>query len=160
MDTFVSDLTQRFPALKYEQGDTFYWSPSEGVVHYRSPREDADLWSLLHETSHGLLKHRDFSSDFELLSLEVAAWTKATQLARELGCEPIDQDYVEDCLDTYRDWLHKRCKCPSCGLEALQADERTYQCLNCLSVWSVTQNRHCRHYRTRLDSPKSAHNNQ
>jgi len=149
MDTFVSTLQQRFPQISFRAADTFYWSPREQAVHYRTTENATDTWSLLHETSHALLSHTDYGSDFELLSLEVAAWERAQSLAKELDVPAIDTEYIEDCLDTYRDWLHKRSACPDCGQTSLQTSERAYRCLNCAETWQVTQNRHCRHYRAR-----------
>lgn len=149
MDTFVSKLAAHFPELTFEPGEAFLWSPTTRRVQYRQAENATDTWSLLHETSHGLLDHHNFTSDFELLSLEVAAWARAEELAEAFGIEPIDRVYVEDCLDTYRDWLHRRCTCPNCGQESLQTSEKAYTCLNCDESWQVTQNRHCRHYRAR-----------
>jgi len=149
MASFVDLLRQKFPELTFEPGDTFVWSPRTRSVRYRTTENATDTWSLLHETSHALLGHTDFRSDFELLSLEVAAWERAQKLAQELGQAPIDTEYIEDCLDTYRDWLHKRATCPSCGQASLQTSDRAYACLNCSATWQVTQNRHCRHYRAR-----------
>lgn len=149
MDTFVKHLATRFPELTFEEGDQFLWSPQTRTVHYRRPTNATDAWSLLHETSHGLLGHSNFTSDFELVSLESAAWTRAEELAISLELEPIDREYIEDCLDTYRDWLHRRCTCPNCSQESLQTSPTAYQCLNCGQTWRVTQNRHCRLYRAR-----------
>jgi hypothetical protein len=155
MDTFVKQLAERFPELTFEPGDQFLWSPATSSVHYRATTNATDVWSLLHETSHGLLGHANFASDFELLSLESAAWARAEELAALLELEPIDREYIEDCLDTYRDWLHRRCTCPVCGQESLQTDPRAYRCLNCSQTWQVTQNRHCRLYRARKSTEKN-----
>lgn len=156
MATFVEQLVERFPELTFEPGDQFLWSPQTRTVHYRRTANATDVWSLLHETSHGLLDHSNFTSDFELLSLESAAWARAEELAASLELDPIDREYIEDCLDTYRDWLHRRCTCPNCAQESLQTSSTTYQCLNCGQTWQVTQNRHCRLYRARKGDKANA----
>ena len=57
MDTFVSKLAVRFPELTFEPGEAFLWSPTTRRVQYREAENATDMWSLLHETSHGLLGH-------------------------------------------------------------------------------------------------------
>jgi hypothetical protein len=59
----------------------------------------------------------------------------------------LDNNHIQDCLDTYRDWLHRRSKCPTCGMHVLQKDVRTYQCFNCDASWRVSAGRFARPYR-------------
>jgi hypothetical protein len=129
-------------------GDTFLWSPKDRTVVYDPVKLSTDIgqWSLLHEIAHATLQHQTYESDFELLQLEVAAWKEAKQLAATFHRD-IDDKYVEDCLDTYREWLHQRSTCPTCGSVGLQHDPREYRCHNCLSTWHVSQSRFCRPYR-------------
>lgn len=129
-------------------GETFLWSPKDKTVVYSPLKlaEQTGQWSLLHEIAHATLGHHTYDSDFELLQLEVAAWKEAKQLASSLQIE-VDDNYIEDCLDTYRDWLHQRSTCPTCGSVGLQHGPREYRCHNCLSVWHVSSSRFCRPYR-------------
>jgi hypothetical protein len=149
MDILLDKLRLDFPALNIIEGDTFCWSPHDQVVYYAPARKRTDAWTLLHEASHGILQHTTFTSDFELLRLEMAAWEKAKQLAARYKLQ-ISDDHIEDCLDTYRDWLHKRSLCPSCDVKSLQIDSSTYGCINCKTNWRVSNSRLCRPYRTKL----------
>lgn len=144
----LASLQAQFPAVQFLAGTMFRWSPRTNQVEYIDSLLDTDRgrWALLHEASHAVLGHTSYESDFELLAMEVAAWEKAKILARNLGLT-IDQDHIQDCLDTYRDWLHRRSTCPTCGSVSLQQDSRTYHCHNCLATWHVTAERFCRPYR-------------
>jgi len=159
MKEVVARLVKDFPEIRFARGKTFCWSPQTRTVTYSSVHSsEVSAWSLFHEVGHALLDHRGYDSDFELLLLEVRAWEKAVELAKTYGVE-IDSDHVQDCLDTYRDWIHQRSTCPQCGNQSLQEDSRTYRCFNCRSVWKVTASRFCRPYRrthgiaTTLKSP-------
>lgn len=146
----VDKLTTKYPDLLLKSGETYYWSPSDKTVFYRS--EDTSQegnWALLHESGHAILNHENYFSDFELVKLEVEAWEKAKEIATDFGLE-IDEDHIQDCLDSYRDWLHKRSLCPDCRLSSVQTDERTYTCIFCQKKWQVTAERFCRPYRKSL----------
>jgi hypothetical protein len=106
------------------------------------------IFSLLHELGHALLEHKDYTYDVELLKIEVAAWDRARTLAEQYGVT-LDEDHIQDCLDTYRDWLHLRATCPTCFGRSLQSTETCYRCFNCQTEWSVTRSRLCRPYRLR-----------
>lgn len=142
-------LAKEFEHLKFLPGESFYWSPETCEVFYDQNRADdkTGSWSLLHETSHALLGHSTYEADIELLHLEVAAWAHANKMASKYGIS-IDDDYIQDCLDTYRDWLYRRSICPGCGTQCLQSDETThYRCFNCHTRWHVSPSRFCRAYR-------------
>ncbi len=149
MNDLVSTLAATYPKLKFVAAESFYWCPETSEVFYDQNRgEDATAgWSLLHETSHALLGHSSYEADIELLHLEVAAWSHAVKIASMYGVA-IDNDYIQDCLDTYRDWLYRRSVCPGCGTQCLQADETShYRCYNCHTRWHVSPSRFCRAYR-------------
>jgi len=149
MQDVIDQLSAKYTKLKFVQGNSFYWSPETQEIFYSAERDgQKSLWSLLHETGHALLGHINYKSDFELLSLELSAWEKAKQLATEMNMV-IDQDHIEDCLDTYRDWLHKRSICPTCNVKCLQQDNhKYYRCFNCHTNWQVSTSRFCRAYRS------------
>jgi hypothetical protein len=147
----LKQLTKTYPELTFSESEQFYWSPKKMTVFY-DPKKlaiDTGSWSLLHETSHGILGHRSYSSDFELLKYEVEAWQKAKDIAREYDIQ-IAQEHIEDCLDSYRDWLYARSTCTLCRLNSLQVSDNTYECLNCGNVWRVSASRFCRPYRMAL----------
>jgi hypothetical protein len=149
MQPLIDKLSQDYPELCYKAGSQFCWSPETGEIFYNTSAKGARAaWSLLHETGHALLGHTSYKADFELLRLEVAAWDKARELAADIGVT-IDENHIEDCLDTYRDWLYKRSICPTCSNKCLQQDDyKHYRCFNCHTVWRVSASRFCRAYRT------------
>jgi len=149
MDKLIAELQSKFPALRFTPGKQFCWSPETGEIFYKAhARGKQATWSLLHETGHALLEHHGYKADFELLRLEAAAWERAHGLAEGLGLA-IDEDHVQDCLDTYRDWLYKRSICPACTTKCLQqGDFVHYRCFNCHTTWRVTASRFCRAYRS------------
>lgn len=147
MKQLLTRLTRDYPDLQFKPGTQFLWSPSQQVIYYSTDRTDeSSIWSLLHELGHATLGHTDFKNDFSLLQMEADAWEQAVVIAKQYD-HYIDEDHIQDCLDTYRDWLHQRSTCPTCGATSLQTDAHTYQCFNCQQTWHVAQNRHCRPYR-------------
>jgi hypothetical protein len=157
MDELVSTLQVQSPALRFTPGSQFCWSPETGEIFYKAGTKGRRaVWSLLHETGHALLGHASYKADFELLRLEIAAWERARQLAQTLKIE-IDEEHIQDCLDTYRDWLHKRSICPNCTTKCLQqGDFVHYRCFNCHTTWRVTASRFCRAYRSTKNIPQAA----
>ena len=150
MDNLISSLEAKYPNINFEKGEKFYWSPSKKVVYYKEFDKDLDSskWALLHEVGHALLKHKDYEKDFTLLRMEVLAWEKAKKIAKDFS-EKIDEDHIQDCLDTYRDWIYKRSQCPNCSTISLQnSKDNKYKCFNCLAIWKVTSSKFCRPYRT------------
>jgi hypothetical protein len=149
MDSLLAELRIRFPELNFRDGQQFCWSPQTQEVIYASSVDATHAtWSLLHETGHALLNHRGYQADFELIRMEVAAWERARSLGQELNYT-ISENHIQDCLDTYRDWLYKRSICPSCSTKCLQQQDLIrYRCFNCHTVWSVTPSRFCRTYRS------------
>jgi hypothetical protein len=153
MQSLINKLTDSYPQLTFTAGRQFYWSPESREIFYKqgSDGEQAS-WSLLHETGHALLGHASYRGDFELVRLEAEAWERARQLAADFGIE-IDEDHIQDCLDTYRDWLYKRSICPACSTQCLQqGDFSHYRCFNCRTTWKVSASRFCRAYRQTKDS--------
>ncbi len=148
MSTIVTQLIKDFPSLSFLESDSFYWSPRKHAIHYAALDNETTVskWSLLHEVGHALLEHQDYQTDFDLLLLEISAWEKAKELAKNYN-EKIDPDHIQDCLDTYRDWLYSRSTCPKCTNCSLQIDTHTYSCFNCNEVWHVSRSRKCRTYR-------------
>lgn len=146
MEQVVNQLQKDFPNLSFLADEQFYWSPKDQTVHYKKGSNPRNLWTLFHETSHGILGHKTFNTDFELLQIEMAAWNHAHELGKKYNID-IDVDHIENCLDTYRDWLHKRSVCPKCSLKGLQTSSSIYKCINCSHVWRVSKNRLCRPYR-------------
>jgi len=157
IDNLIGQLQAQFSDLRFTPGNQFCWSPETGEIFYKAAaRGRQAVWSLLHETGHALLGHKTYEADFELIKLEVAAWERARRLADSLGLK-IDEDHIQDCLDTYRDWLYKRSICPNCTTKSLQqGDFVHYRCFNCHTVWRVSASRFCRAYRRSAGVPQPA----
>lgn len=146
METFVNKLRRDFPALQFVEGPLASWSHQERIVYFSTTSSQSDKWTALHELGHALLEHQDFTSDADLLQKEIEAWDEAVELGRKYQVA-IDPDHIQNCLDTYRDWLHKRSSCPNCGSHGLQQNKALYHCLSCQTTWKVGSNRFCRPYR-------------
>jgi hypothetical protein len=149
MQVIIDKLSKLYPELTFTAGKQFCWSPETNEIFYnKSASGQKAIWSLLHETGHALLGHTSYEADFELIRLEVAAWEKARELAVSFD-QPIDEDHIQDCLDTYRDWLYKRSICPNCSTKSIQQNDFIhYRCFNCHTAWRVTASRFCRSYRS------------
>lgn len=148
-NTLLAKLHTDYASIQFKPASSYYWSPKDRTVYYQDNDESTiGSWTLLHELSHGLLNHETYQSDYELVLLEVQAWDYANTLARELRIT-IDEDHIQDCLDSYRDWQYKRSLCPDCNLGGIQIDQHTYSCMFCNGSWHVSEARFCRPYRRR-----------
>lgn len=148
LNKLLSTIRSDFPEIEFRLSSRFSWHASSKHISYRQLDDIKAIWALLHEIGHAELDHADFTSDMDLLQKEVAAWAKAHEIAKRYDII-IDQDYIEDNLDSYRDWLHVRATCPTCYERCLQTDKHTYNCHNCGTSWHVTGSRLCRPYRRR-----------
>ncbi|MFA5004202.1 MAG: hypothetical protein WC498_02890 [Candidatus Saccharimonadales bacterium] len=148
MDDILTKIQADHPQLSFAEGSHFSWHAHRNHVSYKASKngDHKGTWALLHEVGHALLAHAEYTNDVQLLQMEVVAWEKATELAKSYGLE-IDEDYMQDCLDTYRDWLHLRSTCPTCHSRSAQETPSTYRCFNCQTTWKVTRSRLCRPYR-------------
>lgn len=149
MKTLINTIQQAYPHITFAPADRFYWQPEMQTVHY-APDDTSDQahWSLFHELAHALLGHKTYRTDLELLLLEAEAWTYAKALLQaHHPSSPIAEDHIQDCLDTYRDWLHARSMCPSCDQVGLQQTKYAYHCINCRQAWRVSMQRFKRPYR-------------
>jgi hypothetical protein len=135
-------LEKDYPDIKFIPGKTFAWSPRKGVIMYTSHQANSDhgVWALLHEVAHATLKHKDCNNDFDLLKLERTTWEQACEIGKKYGIS-IDNEHIQDCLDTYRDWLHDRASCPNCKVVSLQRQDGLYKCFNCKTAWQVSNSR-------------------
>lgn len=152
--TLLRELVRQYPDLLYVESKDFYWSPKDQTVHFNLEKLNTveGGWSLIHELAHGLLRHSTYKTDYELLSYEVAAWQKAVEIAG-LHNVHIETDHIEECLDSYRNWLYARSTCPTCKLNSLQVSPDAYKCMNCLCKWTVSPSRFCRPYRLKTKTP-------
>jgi hypothetical protein len=136
--TLLNKLTTDYPHFHFTESDDSYWDPSARTVFYTVD----DPEQLLHELSHALLGHSGYTRDIELIGMERDAWEKARSLAPSYQVA-INDDSVQDHLDTYRDWLHNRSTCPSCKATGRQTTKDTYHCDACGQDWRVNEARMC-----------------
>lgn len=139
MSELVARLSRDYPQFNFAMANRARWSTSEQTIYCT----DDDMQTL-HELGHALCGHNHYVQDIELLSIERAAWDRAIQLAPQYDIR-ITEDVVEDALDSYRDWLHARSKCPHCDQTGLQShDSLDYYCPNCGTTWTASDGK-CRH---------------
>lgn len=155
-----SDLVKKvktdYSQFKFKPGKEAHWSPATSTIIFNPAAASTEqTYGLLHELAHALLKHKDYRSDFELLKLEAEAWQLAAKLGKSYGIG-ISEDYIQNCLDTYRDWLHRRSACPVCDMHVMQRDAQHYHCHNCQTLWQVSSARFLRPYRKTVRKIKPA----
>ncbi len=150
MRALLELLRADFPAISFVEAPAFSWSSQERTIFFTDSTEHAS-WSLLHEMGHMLANHNSYDSDIELLQMEAEAWQAAKQVARKYN-HAIDDDHIEQCLDSYRDWLHQRSTCTVCAQAGLERNTGCYQCINCGHGWQVGHDRFCRVYRKKTES--------
>jgi hypothetical protein len=152
-EAFISQLRLDYPDFKFEPGAQEHWSPGSKTVTYNLDQPLRELrYGVLHELAHALLGHADYQNDFELLKLEANAWDMASEIGHRYHVD-IGSDHIQNCLDTYRDWLHRRSACPNCGMHVLQKDSASYHCFNCQTNWKVSPGRFVRSYRRKQKQP-------
>lgn len=150
----VKNIMADYRQFRFAPAKQYKWSPSNSTIYFSKDMAGSKngLWSLLHELGHALLGHREFSSDIELIKIERAAWDRALMVAGNYGLS-IDENYIEDCMDTYRHWLSERSRCPQCQHTGLQLDGGEYNCINCNCSWQVSDSQACKVVRHTTKKP-------
>lgn len=142
MTSLFKRLQKDYPDFTFEKSAEFWWSASDNTIHIDTAASDSQAFTL-HELSHALLNHRGYTYDVDLIKLERDAWHYAvTELMDRYGVE-IDDQLVQDNLDTYREWLHARSTCPDCEATGLQTKDTHYRCLGCGAQWRTNEARMC-----------------
>ena len=139
--SLISQLKTSYPDFSFKKADHFLWSSSEQTIYYISNNHN-DSAFLLHELSHAILNHSNYSHDVELIAMESKAWDKAIDLGNKYNVQ-IDGSIIQSTLDTYRDWLHRRSSCPACTATGIQTGGNSYKCLACNNKWQVNEARLC-----------------
>jgi Zn finger protein HypA/HybF involved in hydrogenase expression len=139
--SLLHKLKTDYPNIFFIASDTFSWDPDLKTVFYANEGPQFKAL-LLHEVSHGLLEHRAYKRDIELLAMEAAAWNKAKELATQYHF-PVSDTVAEEHLDTYRDWLHARSTCTHCSATGYQSSKDMYTCPACTTEWRVNEARIC-----------------
>ncbi len=159
-EVFLECLKADFPDLRFVQGRKFAFRPPRTIMvesfgdgsgvmtgeklsrateeapsEAAKGRPDIGEWKLLllHELGHATLGHRNFKTNVERLKMEVAAWEKAREFTSLYGVE-FDDELMESELDSYRDWVHQKSRCPKCGLTRYETPEGGYHCPRCENI--------------------------
>ena len=128
---FLKRLMADFPELRFVIGSRFsFRSPRTVVI---GPQEPFSELLVLHEVGHAICKHKSFRMDVTRLKMENQAWEEARKLAVRYGIE-VDEEVIQGELDTYRDWLHQKSRCPRCGLTRFQTPDGSYHCPRCENI--------------------------
>jgi len=125
---FLRKIKKTYPNLTFKEGARFSFRPKTTIIFNPSMKNFELL--LLHELGHALNGDFSYKTDIERLKIEVSAWKTAKSLAKTFEI-PFSEDFMESELDSYRDWLHKKSLCKSCGLTCYQTSDGTYHCPHC-----------------------------
>jgi hypothetical protein len=144
----ISEIKEQFSQFTFTEHEVFHWSPKNNSVYYNpnALSKQEGIFQLFHELGHALSGHTNYTSGIQLLKIETEAWGRAQELAA-LYSLTIPSEQIERCLDSYRDWLYLRSRCPTCETTALETDQNTYHCFNCMQNWKVPSDQRSRHYR-------------
>lgn len=132
---FLNDLKVLYPQFTFLKSRRFKFRPPNRI-YIAGPCDNFALLTL-HELGHALCKHKDYNTHAQRLKIECAAWERARVVLNE---HPewakkyhiiYDEDFIEDQLDTYRDWLHQKSTCKACGLTRFQTPDGLYYCPRC-----------------------------
>lgn len=128
---FIKQLILDHPNFSYRVDKKFAFRPEKTII--LGPPQPNFVLQTLHELGHALSKHKDYNTHVERIKIESEAWERAKTLYCTYQNPPIDwsDEYVEDSLDTYRDWLHSKSTCKKCGLTRYQSPDGVYHCPRC-----------------------------
>jgi predicted RNA-binding Zn-ribbon protein involved in translation (DUF1610 family) len=152
-DKFLKKIKNDFKNIDFVESNKNSYSSEDSKIYYKPKKtflESAS--SLLHELGHLESQHKSYKTDIELLIMETEAWDKAKRISKKYNIK-IENNHIEDCLDSYRDWLHKRSTCPTCTQNGIQKEVLKYACINCGQIWQVSKSRFCRTYRIKNTLP-------
>lgn len=130
----ISKIQQDYPDLQIESGERFTFRPPNTIFYDESNTEDRLDLLILHELGHYLNHNEDYSSDIALLRIESEAWNRAKGLTKKYKIK-WDEDFAQDHLDSYRDWLHQASLCPICNINGYQDTNGLYHCPLCSKKW-------------------------
>lgn len=149
MQSTLSTIKQNFPEFNFVADKEFWWSSKEATIYY-NPNQENFIAYLLHELSHALLGHSDYIRDIDLIKLERDAWDYAKEKLASTYSGILNEDLIQDNLDTYRTWIHNRSLCPECDAVGVQQKGNVYHCLSCSTKWAVNEAKVCSLRRTKI----------
>ncbi len=138
------DIIASYAKYTFVPSGYFAFDASEETIHYDEAeiQSNKGKLSLLHEVSHAELGHFTFSNDFELLIMEAQAWHLTKRLCNRFDV-PVDDAYIQECINSYDHWLSTRSSCPHCYNFCLPTkDPHTFRCFLCGCSWQASANPH------------------
>ncbi len=142
INSLLNRLRRDYPEFSFEPAEEFWWSAEKQTIFF-DPAVSNCAAFCLHELSHALLGHKGYEYDIDLIKLERDAWEYAQNTLAPAYTTPIDDEVIQDNLNTYRAWLHTRSSCPECDTTGLQTKEQYYRCLACGHTWRTNEARVC-----------------
>ena len=136
----LQQLQADFPDFTFKSGPKFAFHPPHTIILAENPSETLAKTALLtlHELGHAVSGHQDYQTHVERLKIEREAWDAAKKLFQKYQNQglipsdtPWDENFIEEQLDTYRNWLHTKSLCKTCGLTRFQTPDGTYHCPRC-----------------------------
>ena len=131
IEKLLAQLKVDFPDFYFRKGRKFAFRPPRTIII--GPEESFSSLLLLHEVGHALSGHISYKTDARRIKMEREAWEKARELCAIYNIE-YDEAVVEQELDTYRDWLDQKSRCPDCGLTRFQTPDGEYHCPRCSAI--------------------------
>ena len=135
--SFLLKIVADFPDFSFRPGKKFSFRPPKTIFYpkdYNLEKLDSKSsyfkLSLLHEIGHALSKHHSFDTCAKRVKMEVEAWEKARFLTKKYQLK-VDEDFIESELDSYRNWLYQKSKCPRCSLTRFETPDGNWHCPCC-----------------------------
>lgn len=141
-NSLINSLRKDFPEFIFQNASAFWWSAQNKTIFIDPEAINASSF-ILHELSHAVLEHHGYKRDIDLIKLERDAWDYAQKNLAPRYSVNLDDDHIQDNLETYREWLHDRSTCPKCATTGLQMKTQIYRCLSCGNLWRVNEARLC-----------------
>ncbi|MDR2063953.1 MAG: hypothetical protein LBQ02_04195 [Candidatus Nomurabacteria bacterium] len=126
----VLRIVADFPEFNWRATPRFAWVSKKNTIQLGEPQPNYALLAL-HELSHAILNHKDYIQDISRLKMERDAWNHAKTALCPRYQIPFNEDFAETQLDSYRNWLHQKSKCPACAQTRFQDRSGAYHCPFC-----------------------------
>lgn len=133
---FLETLKSEFPNFSFKPGRKFLFRPKKSIF-YLEDNENFRLL-LLHELAHALLGHFSFETSLDRLKIERDAWDKTRSLCADFNV-PFLEEVAEAELNSYRDWLHQKTLCKTCGLSCIEVDSESLFCPFCQKTYKKSK---------------------
>lgn len=134
------DIIVAYPQQQFLPAGYFAYDASENIVNYDPERikDNMGKLALLHEVAHSLLGHFHYLFDFELYSMEMDAWNMTRDLAQQHHVQT-NEAYIQQCMDSYDNWITERGTCPGCYEFNIQSIPGEFRCYRCKTRWEVNE---------------------